>query len=206
MAALPSSALMRCFCASSSGSLSELAELFVHHGIDTADEEAGDGTDAVHRLTRGGAAFQAANVSLGNLLIHFDREDQGHVDVQPGSDELLDGRKSGGRARNLDHHIRAIQPREQFPGFFDGRLGVIGEQRRNFQADEAVAAIAGVVNLAKGVGSAGNVLDDDFLVNVRYAASGTRQLSQLLSVVLAAADGLLEDRRVRSEAAESIIA
>ena len=123
---------------------------------------------------------------------------------KPRKEQFLDGGKTGGCARHLDHYVGAIQAREKLLGFFDGRLGVVGEKRRNFQADEPVRAIVSVVNAAQHVGGIANVLHDDFFVNLRDAAAATRQFFQLLGVVLAAADGFLEDSRVRGDAAEAI--
>ena len=123
------------------GLFGELSKLLVHHAVNAADEEAGDRTDAVYRQPGSDAPLQRLDVCLGDLLVHLDGEDERDVDVQAGEEQFLNGRKTGRSGRNFDHHVRPIQPREQPLGFFDRRFGVVGQQRRNFQADEPIGTI-----------------------------------------------------------------
>ena len=180
------------------------AKLLVHHAVNTADEEAGHRGDTVHRQPGGDAALEGLEVGLSDLLVHFDREDERDVYVQAGEQQLLDGRKAGRCGRYFDHYVRPIQVGEQPLGFFNRRLGVIGEERRNFQTDESVSAIAGVVSTTQHVGAIANVLEDEFFIDMGDITAAARQFLQLLGVVLAAADGLLEDGRVRRHPTEAI--
>ena len=186
------------------GLFGELSELFVRHAVNAADEEAGHRGDTVHRQSGGDAALQRLEVGLSNLLVYFDREDERDVYVQAREQQLLNRRKTGRRARHLDHYVGPIQTGEQPLGFLDRRFGVVGQERRNFQADEPVGAVVGVVNTAQHVGGIANVLEDEFFIDMGDVTASARQPFQLLGIILAAANGLLEDGRVRRHTAKPI--
>jgi hypothetical protein len=76
--------------------------------------------------------------------------------------------------------------------------------RRDLEADEAVAPVALVVERAKHVRGVAHVLDGQGLVDLERRLAGPGELGDGLLVVLALVDGLLEDGRVRGDAAQAV--
>ena len=79
----------------------------VHRGVDAAHEEARHARDAADVGTAGNPGLQTCEIRLGDGLVCRYREQQRHVDVDAVFGELANRRDALGRARHLDHHVRA---------------------------------------------------------------------------------------------------
>ncbi len=185
-----------------------LLELRLHllfgQRVDAADEEAGHRGDLVDRQPLGHAALQTSQIGLHHLGVDVVREDQGDVDVDAVGDRFLDGRNALRRGRNLDHHVRPPQRGEE-PLGLGGRIGrVVRQKRRDLQAAESVPALAAVVDRTEDVGGVADVFDGDGVVDLFARLVLRRQSAQLRVVVVAAADGLLEDGRIRRQTAQVV--
>ena len=84
-------------------------------------------------------------------------------------------------------------------------VGVVGERGRDLDRDEAVAAVVRVVHRAQHVGGGDDVVEHDVPVGVLDRQALPRARRQLLVVALAGADRLVEDGRVRRDAADAVV-
>src|SRR5207249_2608651 len=66
------------------------------------------------------------------------------------------------------------------------------------------AAFTAIINRTKDVGSIADVFDGDGVVDLFARLVLRGQIAKLRVVVLAAADGLLENRRIRSQPAQAV--
>jgi hypothetical protein len=182
------------------GALEALVDLGVH----ARDEE------RRHRLDVDGlallqAALEAADVGLGHLRVLLDAEEQRDVDVAPLVDHLLDRGGALGRARDLDHEVGAIDALPVLARLLHRAIGVEGEVRVDLEGDEAVGAVARVVDHAQHVAGVLDVADRELLVDPAVVEALARRLGELLVVVVGAEDGGVEDRRVRGHAAQGVL-
>ena len=137
-----------------------LVEQLVDRGVDAADEEAGDAARAAAESPPPATnASSAGEIGLGHLLVDLLGEQQGDVDVDALADQLADGRQAGFGRRHLHHQIVAGDRAPEPPRFGDGGLGVEGEIGRDFEADEAVATAAGVVDRPQDIGGMPDIGD-----------------------------------------------
>src|SRR6185437_10488315 len=130
----------------------------------------------------------------GEILLA--REQQRDVDRHAAIDRFLDRRNAGRRAGNLDEQVVAPRLAVQRGRRPDRGLGVIRKQRRNFQRDESVHAVAGVERRLEQVGGAGEVLQRQREEQVFAVLPVGKQVGDRAVVVVSAGDGLVEDRRV----------
>ena len=105
-----------------------LRELLVHGGIDTRDEERRNGGGEVGAAV-GQSPLQPRDVRASNLLVPLDAEQQRDVDVDAFGGKRFDGGDTLCRPRDLDHHVRAIDAREQLLCLRDRRFGVVRDRR-----------------------------------------------------------------------------
>ena len=181
-------------------------EQLVDRGIDAADKETRHAGDLRNVATLGGQHLKAGQIGFDNLLVDGLREQQRDIDVDAAGDQIMDRRHAFGRARHLDHQVLAADLAPQPLGFVDGALGVLGEIRRDFDADIAVGAMGGVEGRAQHVGGLLDVLDRQMLekladgpvLHLQHAGDGR-------VVFVGMADGLLEDRRVRRHPAQAVV-
>ena len=107
------------------------------------------------------------------------------------------------RAGDLDEQVRLAGLGVQALGLGDGRLRVVGEQRRHLERHEAVDAGGALVDRQEQIGGARQVLDrqleEQRLVAqaLAHAASRSPRRTRSPSPI-----GLLEDRRVGGEAGD----
>ena len=104
----------------------------------------------------------------------------------------------------LTMRLGSVDALVERPCRVDGAGGVGGQGRRDLDRDEAVVAAALVVHRAQHAERVGDVVDHHAPVGVLDASCVAEQLGELLVVVGAAADGLLEDRRVRGHAPDAV--
>ena len=181
-------------------------QLFLHGGVNTADKKAGHRAGTIHRLAGSRQAFQPADIGLSHLLVNFLGKNEGDVDVQTGSDSFFNSGNALRRGRDLDHYVGPVQRRRQTLGLFNGFLGLIAQLRTDLEAGIAIQSAGRIIDGAQHVGSRANVFDHQRLINFINAGAAIGELAQFFRVIGAAADGLLEDRGIRSQAAESIFA
>jgi hypothetical protein len=123
-------------------------------------------------------------------------EQQGHVDRNPGEDDLLDGGQALRGPGYLDEQVGAVGLRVQRLGLLDRGCSVIGEQRRHFERNEAVDRGAPRMNGGKQVGGPGEVLHGE--VEEQSLSRPARiELAMDLGIIgVAARNRVIEDRRV----------
>ena len=137
----------------------------VDPGVDAADEEARHRGDARDVLAFGDAVLEAGDESLGDRLVHVDREQQGDVDVDALGGQRADRRHARPGAGDLDHQIGPVDGGPEPAGLVDRRLGRAGEKGRDFDAGKAVRAVKPVVDRAQGVGGGLDIGDRQMLVD-----------------------------------------
>ena len=175
-----------------------LVELLVDGAVDAADEERGDAGDMGGIAALGDVFFQAGDIGLRDLAIDLLREQQRDVDADAFADQMFDRGQALRRRRHLDHQILALDVLPEPLGLGDGALGVHRQIGRDLEADEAVAAVQGVVNRAQHVGGILDVLDRERLEQVGHRPVALLQrLADRAVIFVRTADRLLENRRVR---------
>ncbi len=132
----------------------------VHRHVPAADEERGDGIDPWIEARRD-PPFDAPHVGFGRRDVLRRGEQQRHVDRHAAEDRLLDGRNAFGRAWNLDEQIGTLGSAVQLDRRLYGAGGIVGQERRDLQRHPAVHAAGAVVDGAKEVGGARQVLDGE---------------------------------------------
>ena len=100
------------------------------------------------------AALEPADVGLGDLLVGLDREQQRDVDVDPLVDRLLDRADALRRARDLDHHVRAVDRLPVGARRCERPLGVVREVGGDLERDEAVLPFVSSMNRREDVAGA----------------------------------------------------
>ena len=178
-------------------------QLRVDHAVDTADEERGDRGD----LARALVLAQAAGVGGVHLLVAVDREQQGDIDVDALGDQHLDRLQPRLGCGYLDHQVVAMHRAPQVPSLLDRAVGVMGQVRRDLEADEAVGALGCVVHWSQGVAGGLDILDREPLVE-RLGVDlvvGLEQVEDGLVVGAGAGDRLVEDGRVAGDAAQALV-
>ena len=182
-----------------------LFDLFVGLRVDAADEETGDGVDVADRQVLLHPSLEPAQVCLHHLAVDVVGEEERDVDIDAVEDRLLDCRQSCGRRGDLHHDVRPLQPLEVPLRLGDRSLRVVRQRGADFDADESIAAFALVVDRPEDVRGVGNVLQHQLVVDLIARLVLRRKLPQLCVVVIAAADGLLEDRRIGRHAAQIVL-
>ncbi|MGY4314565.1 hypothetical protein ACVWW1_003892 [Bradyrhizobium sp. JR3.5] len=179
------------------GACDLLVELLVDGAVDAADEEAGDACHMGGVAALGDVLLQALKIGLRDLAIDLLREQQRDVDADAFADQILDRRQALRRRRHLDHQVLAVNVLPEPLGLRDRALGVHREIGRHFEADEAVAAMALVVDRAQHVGGVLDVLDREVFEQVGDRAVALLEgLADRPVILVRAADRLLEDRGV----------
>ena len=141
-------------------------------------------------------ALDSGHVSLRRRHRLIAREQQRDVDRDSGEDRLLDRRQPLRSAGDLDEDVprsAAVQVRR----LLLRRLGVVGEQRRHLQRDPAVHPVGSVVLGLEQLRGAPDVGQGELEEDLLRVGPGLAELGDLLVVCIAAADRLVEDRRVR---------
>ncbi len=188
------------------GSGDALVERLVDERVDAADEEARHTRDLVRVAAFPGEGFEPAHIGLGDLGIDLLREQEGDVDVDALADQGADGRQPGLGAGHLDHQILAPDLAPQPARLLDRLMRLQRQIGRDFEADEAVAPLGLVIDRAQRVGALLDVADRQLLeqgAGVEVAVL-LRRRDQLV-VIVAVADRLFEDRRVRGDPAQPVI-
>ena len=183
----------------------ELVQPLVDGRVDAADEKAGDAADLGDVAARPRQVLEPGDIGFDDLLVDAHGEQQGDVDVQSATDQLADRRNAGRGRRHLHHQVRTLHRRPEPQRLGDRRFGVVGQVGRAFQADIAIPALRLVVDRAQHIGGAVDIGDRQMLVDCGDAVVGLGlELFQRIRVFVALADGLLEDRRVRGHALQSV--
>ena len=181
-------------------------EPLVHLGVHARDEEARDRMHVVDRPAVLAPALEPANERLGGLLVHLHGEQEGDVDVDALVDRLLDRRDALLGARDLDHRVG---PPDQLPvlaRLLERALGVVREPRRHLERHVAVKSAGALPYGTEHVGRERHVLHRELAVDLARLEVLARELGELLVVVRAAEDRLLEDRRVGGHAPQRLLA
>jgi hypothetical protein len=131
---------------------------------------------------------------------------QRDVDVVAPGDLVFDGRQAFRGRRDLDHDVRSRAPVVQVLRELDRLFRAVGDRRPDLDRHEAVLAFGPVVDRPEDVGRRLDVFDHQVPEHVRRSGLLADQLDHRLVVVRRAADGLLEDRRVRRHARDPLVA
>jgi len=107
--------------------------------------------------------------------------------------------------RHLYHQVGTLHRRPQPQRLLHGAFAIVGQVGRAFQADITVLASRLVVDRTQHVGSATDIGDRQVLIDVGDTVIAQRlKLSQRLRVFVGLADCLLEDRRIRGYALQTV--
>ena len=151
----------------------------------------------------GGSLSDALDVSVDDLLVALEREDQGDVDGDTLGQGGGDGRQAFEGCRNLDHGVRTVDLLPEFHSLLGGVLGVVGQTRVDLDGDAAVDEVGSLSDLAEDVGGVAHVGGGEL------ADSGLNvNLAELLELSVVRADlaqGLLEDGRVGGNADDVLV-
>ena len=101
---------------------------------------------------------------FGHLHITGGTEDQRGIDVDAEGDQFADHRQAGVGGRNLDHDVGPIHGLPQAQGLANGRGRVVGQFRRDFQADQAIDPAAAFVHRPQGIGGQPDVFPEQGFV------------------------------------------
>ena len=93
------------------------------------------------------AALEPAQVRLRHSLVRLDAEEQRDVDVDPFVRRLLNRRHAFGRARNLDHHVTAVELPPVVPRGLDRPLPVVRDIRRDLQRHKPISLVRLVIHV-----------------------------------------------------------
>ena len=173
--------------------------------VHPAHEERGDGGEPIDRLPRALPGLERADVGFRHFAVVVEREQQRDVHVDPAREEPLDRRPPFLGAGHLDHQVGPVHRRPQPPRLGDRSFGVAGERGRDLEGHEAVLPRGAVVHRPEEVRGVANVVHGEPLEDLQVALRGLRQRHQLVVVVTAPADGVLEDGRIRGHAPETVV-
>jgi hypothetical protein len=174
----------------------ELVEALVDLGIDPADEERGDRGQVGQVVPGGPGALHAVEEGVHHLAVALQREDQRDVDADAFGETLRDrGDARRGRG-NLDEEVRPVDEPPQLTGLGDRALGLVRQSGVHLDRHPSVDAVGRVVDRAEHVAGPADVRRGDHAHGLFDVDTAHPQIAQLTVVELAAADRLLEDRRV----------
>jgi hypothetical protein len=181
-------------------------ELIINQSIDAADEKTRHARHLVRVAALFGESLEPGNVSLGNLGVDLLREQQGHVDVDPLADQGADGRQTRLGAGHLDHQVAAVNLMPQPARFLDRLVRVHRQVGRDFEADKAVAPLGLLIDAVQCVGAFLDIANREILEQrAGIEIPGGFGLGDQGVVVIAVTDRLLENRRVRGDAAQTVL-
>ena len=120
-------------------------------------------------------------------------------------EHLLHRRYALVSCRNLDHQVRAVHLLPKASHLSDCALRIEGEFGRHFKTDQAVLAVAGIVHRTQHIARRLDVGYRDRLVDFRRTLAGGMERTQLVAVVIAAADRLLEDGGIRRHPPQAVV-
>ncbi len=181
-----------------------LFENAIDERVYAADEKACDTGHAGRVPAAGGKLLHSRDESFGNLLVSFLREQQRDVYVYALADQLLNRRDPRSSSRHLDHQILAANALPEATGLFERALCVICQLRRDFETYVAVATLRCRIHLLENVGRVLDVTNRNLFVDAFRIEIAGVQASELVGIVVAAGDSLLENRRIRGDTGESI--
>jgi hypothetical protein len=167
------------------------------------DEEAGDRGEMADRLAAAQPFFEPVQVGVVDRCVALDGEQRRHVDVDAVRGRAARGLDARGRGGDLDHGVGALDARPQLAGGRDGAVGVVGERRRDLEADEAVGASGARVDGREHVGGRLDVLDGQRVVDLELRAAGER--GDPARVAIGPEHGRAEDRRVGRQPGHGVL-
>ncbi len=126
--------------------LSDLLQFTIHGAVHPADEERRDGIHPRQLDPSLGESFQPSHVCLGDSVVLPERKHKGHVDVDPFSNERLNGGDSLRSGWNLDHDVGAIESAEEVPRLGDGAVRIAGQGWAHLEAHKAIGTVGGFVH------------------------------------------------------------
>lgn len=129
----------------------------VDSGVHAGHEEGSDGADVLQVVAVGGSLSDALDVSVDDLLVALEREDQGDVHGDTLGQGGGDGRQAFEGCRNLDHGVRSVDLLPEFHSLLGGVLGVVGQTRVDLDGDAAVDEVGSLSDLAEDVGGVAHV-------------------------------------------------
>src|SRR5579875_287063 len=187
--------------------LGERGKLIIDERVDAADKETGHAGHPARIAAAFDEILEPGNVSVGDALVNFLREQERHVDVDAFADQLAKGGNSLARAGNLNHDVRTVDGLPKAARLGDGLVGLVREIGRDFEADVAIAPFRLFINSAEGIRGILHVTNGKLLINgggVQIASR--RKLGEHPRVVGAAGDRFLEYGGIRGHAAQTVFA
>ena len=170
----------------------------IDHDVNAAEEEAGHRRHARDVSAGCGAPLQTADEGFSHRFVIVDSENQRDIDVDAGGDGCFDGWQPLGRGWNLDHQVGPVDGLEEARRFIDRALGIARQQRRHFQADITIAALAALIDGAKEVSRVLDVFNSQrFIDRFRFQI---KHGQDVVVIGIGIADGFLEYRWIRGDA------
>ena len=172
----------------------------IDHCVDAAQKYAGDAVElariAATREPAPGPGRPRATGGQGLLQ----RKDQRHVDVEAARRGLGECLASSWRSGDFDEQIGTCHSLTQADRCRYGTLRVVCQLRTDLEADPA--SVTGTVGVQARQGVAGvlHIVDRQSLVTPLGTDAGLPQTMQVVGVAFAAANRLLEDRRIGGDA------
>ena len=157
-----------------------------------------------HGFPLGCARFNAGDVSCRHLPITWQSKEQRDVDVDAFADELLNGGQPFCRRRDFDENIGAIQRPPQTTSLQNRAFSVMRQVWIDFQTHISIPRVRLIVHGSELVGCALHVALGESFVNHLGALPLEGHGPDVLLIILAAGNGLLEDRWIGGHAPQSI--
>src|SRR5690606_16365564 len=123
----------------------------------------------------------------------------------PLDERFLDRVEALIRAGDLDHHIRSVDRLPQPARLLEGARAIVRELGRYLERNVPVAAPGRLVQREEQARCALDVLYRQRLIGVRGGDAAPAHCREGIVVVITARDGLLEDGRVRGDAANGLL-
>jgi hypothetical protein len=145
-------------------------------------------------------------VGLSHLLIALDGEQQGHVDRDPGSCQLLERLHARFGAGHLDQQVRPVDVSVQLLGDLHRAVNVVGDIGRQLEGDVAILAVGALIDRSQnvaGVLDVGSADPEEGLARIFYASGHGVGEGHVIAVRVA--HRLLEDGRIRSDPRDPVL-
>jgi len=169
-------------------------------GVDPRHEERRHRTDSRQVDAGRLRLLETVEVSVDDLAVTLEAEDQGHVDADALGGRRRDGAQALEGRGDLDHDVLAVDSRPELFGLGGCARGVVGESGLDLDRDAPVFALRGVVHRTEDVARGSHVRGDDLEHRVVNARTLLRQLRHLVVVRVAGRERVGEDRRVGGDA------
>ena len=180
-------------------------KLFVHRRVHATDKEGRDRLDCADVYSFARRLLHAFFVGMHNCAVSVNGEDQRGIHADSLSGDLSDRGKTFTRRRDLDHHIGTIHFSMQRNCLLDGGCRVVSESRIHFDGNAAILPLCLGIDVGKDIAGSANVRGGECANHIVDGCAGFGHCGEILCILgTSARNRLLEDRRVRGDAANTL--